>query len=113
VLLLRDEVLRAHHTSLVESHLRTVRAIHAGSGDLSALQARKLLDTLAVAARSRLHAESLRVWRDDRTLAEARALPADVVLTELLSSVPLLDRGELRARSRDAFTRQAGPLRVR
>ena len=106
MLLLRDEVLRAHHMSLVESHLRTVRAVHAGTDDLSALQARKLLDTLAVAARSRLHAESLRDWRDDRTLAEARALPADVVLTKLLSSVPLLDRGELRARSRDAFTRQ-------
>ncbi|MDG4832313.1 hypothetical protein O7627_23825 [Solwaraspora sp. WMMD1047] len=90
----------------MESHLRTVRAVHAGTDDLSALQARKLLDTLAVAAHSRLHAESLRAWRDDRTLAEARALPADVVLTKLLSSVPLLDRGELRARSRDAFTRQ-------
>lgn len=106
MLLVRDEVLRAHHMSLVESHLRTVRAVHAGTDDLSALQARKLLDTLAVAAHSRLHAESLRDWRDDRTLAEARALPADVVLTKLLSSVPLLDRGELRARSRDAFTRQ-------
>jgi phenylacetate-CoA ligase len=106
VLLVRDEILRARNVNLAESHLRTIRAVHAGTGDLSALHARKLLDTLAGAAHSKLHADSLHAWRDGRTLAEARTLPADVVLTKTLSSVPLLDRGDLQARSHDAFTRQ-------
>ncbi|MCO6010103.1 hypothetical protein NE236_34565 [Actinoallomurus purpureus] len=98
--------MRTDYVNLLESHLRTVRDVHAGRGDLRALQARKFLGTLAVAAHSKLYAESLRAWRADGAIAAAELLPADVVLRETLPTVPFLGRGELRERSRDAFTRQ-------
>ncbi|WP_330256493.1 GH3 auxin-responsive promoter family protein [Nocardia sp. NBC_00565] len=106
MLLLRDDGARASMMALAERHLATIRDVRAGRGDLRALHARKLVDTLAAAAHSKLYADSLSEWRDDTVILQARRIPAEELLYKTFSSLPMLDRGELRKRSRDAFTRE-------
>ncbi|MGW1108981.1 phenylacetate--CoA ligase family protein [Streptomyces sp. NPDC002540] len=64
------------------------------------------MEALVAAAGSQLHADSLREWRDDAVIARAGQLAPHELLTNVLPTLPLLDRGELRRRSRDALTRE-------
>lgn len=108
MLLLRDKAARTDNARLLERHLAVIRGVHAGTCDLPALYAAKLIDTLAVAARSRLYADSLREWRDADLVARTRGLSPAAVLDRIFAGLPLLGRGELRRQSRDAFTRNTG-----
>ena len=107
MLLLRDEVLRAHNARLLEQHLAVIRDVHAGRCDLSALYATKLIDTLTIAAQAKLYEESLRDWRKEKLVARARAQSPDSILRETFAALPLLSKEKLREQSRDAFTRSA------
>jgi phenylacetate-CoA ligase len=107
MLLLRDEVLRAHNAKLLERHLGVIRDVHSGQCDLTALYAAKLIDTLTIAAQAKLYEESLRDWRNERFVARAMAQSPESILNETFTALPLLSKEKLREQSRDAFTRTA------
>ena len=107
MLLLRDQVLRAHNARLLERHLGLIRDVHSGQCDLTELYAAKLIDTLAIAAQAKLYEESLRDWRGDKFVTRAKAQSADTILRETFAALPLLSKEKLREQSRDAFTRDA------
>lgn len=105
MLLLRDDIKRADMTRLMASHLRDIQAAQTGSGNLQELQVQKLIKMLDIAACSELFADSLGMWRTGDVLAMlATKLPGEV-LAAVLPQLPILDRSELRERSRAAFTR--------
>jgi phenylacetate-CoA ligase len=105
MLLLRDDILRAQNTKLLEQHLALIREVHEGRCDLNAMYARKLIDTLAIAAQAKLYEESLRDWRSEKSVKRARTQSADSILNETFTALPLLSKEKLREQSRDAFTR--------
>jgi phenylacetate-CoA ligase len=107
MLLLRDEGFREQSARLLDAHLALIRNVHAGRCDLPAHYAAKLVDTLAVAAKSKLYNETLAAWRDDDVVAAARRQPPSTFLAETFAAVPLLEKNRLRDNSRDAFTRSA------
>jgi phenylacetate-CoA ligase len=107
MLLLRDEGFREHSARLLEAHLAVIRSVHSGDCDLTAHYAGKLVDTLAVAAKSKLYSETLAAWRDEETVAAARQADPSTFLAETFAAVPLLEKDRLRDNSRDAFTRSA------
>ncbi len=107
MLLLRDKNFRERNERLLEAHLATIQDVHNGRCDLTAHHAAKLVETLAVAARSKLYSETLARWRDEELVAAARLADPRTVLTQTLASVPLLEKHRLRDHSREAFTRSA------
>jgi hypothetical protein len=94
--LLRDKEARTNCAALMERHIVTVKAAHAGSSDLRRLQANKLVALPPIAARSAMYGDRLRQWCDSEFSDRARGLQIDVLLTELLATLPMLERAELR-----------------
>jgi hypothetical protein len=105
--LLRDKEARANCAALMERHIVTVKAAHAGSSDLRRLQADKLLALLPIAAGSAMYGDRLRQWCDSEFADRARGLQIDVLLNEMLATLPMLERAELRSKSTAVLTRPA------
>src|SRR5262245_40483582 len=99
MLLLRDEVLRAHNAKLLEQHLGVIRDVHSGRCDLTALYATKLIDTLTIAAQAKLYEESLRDWRNEKFVTRAKAQSAESILHETFPALPLLAKEKLDRKS--------------
>jgi len=104
-MLFKDGKVRAGYADFVDRQINAVRRAHAGEEDLHALHADKLIRTLVAAADSRQFGSVLAGWRDEETVARARADEPETFIEKMLADLAILSRTEFRSRSRDVFTR--------